>query len=253
MEFEENSMVKVADSNWLNIYTSLKENIIYFNLRPGEQINESAIASKFKISRTPVRTALAKLVLDGLVTVYPQKGSFVSKINLQMIHEYLFTRSSLEFAIMQIAMVDFPKEQLEKLEENLDLQKKALKKKNIHDILTLDSDMHKIIYEGCGYGSVWDSVKRINTDIDRLRYLKLITGLSNASDSSISAIMDWTRTMQDHNEYLTSIKKQKNNDLMKFVKFHVEGLLDDARILNTLYPDYFIFEETNAEKTMFYQ
>lgn len=253
MEIEENSTVKLVDSNWLNIYTSLKENIIYFNLRPGEQINESAIANRFKTSRTPVRTALAKLVLDGLVTVYPQKGSFVSKINLKMIREYLFTRSSLEFAIMQIAMVDFPKEQLEKLEENLEMQKKALKHKNIHDILTLDSDMHKIIYEGCGYGSVWDSVKRINTDIDRLRYLKLITGLSSASDSSISAIMDWATTLHDHHEYLKYINKQKSNDLMKFVKFHVEGLLEDARILNTLYPDYFIFEEANAEKAMFYQ
>ncbi|MGB4590416.1 MAG: GntR family transcriptional regulator [Clostridiaceae bacterium] len=253
MEFEENSTIKLADSNWLNIYTNLKENITYFNLRPGEQINESAIASKFKISRTPVRTALAKLVLDGLVTVYPQKGSIVSKINLKLIREYLFTRSSLELAVMQIAMVDFPNEQLVKLEENLELQKKALKHKNIHDILTLDSEMHKIIYAGCGYGSVWDSVKRINSDIDRLRYLKLVSGINGSSDSSISAIMDWTTTLQDHFEYLKYIKKQKTKDLMKFVKLHVEVLLEDARILSTLYPDYFIFEETGTEKTIFYQ
>jgi len=253
MEFEENSTIKSSDSNWYNTYTNLKENIIYFNLRPGEQINESAIANKFEISRTPVRTALAKLVLDGLVTVYPQKGSFVSKINLKLIREYLFTRSSLEYAVMQIAMTEFPKEQLEKLEENLNLQKKALKQKNIHDILTLDSDMHKIIYEGCGYGSVWDSVRRMNTDVDRLRYLKLVSGLNSASDSSISAIMDWTTTLQDHFEYLKFIKKQKTKDLMKFVKLHVEVLLEDARILSTLYPDYFIFEETGMENMMFYQ
>lgn len=253
MEFEENSTIKSQDSNWFNTYTNLKENIIYFNLRPGEQINESAIASKFKISRTPVRTALAKLVLDGLVTVYPQKGSFVSKINLKLIREYLFTRSSLEYAVMQIAMTDFPKDQLVKLEENLNLQKNALKQKDIHDILNLDSEMHKIIYEGCGYGSVWDSVKRMNTDVDRLRYLKLVSGLNSASDSSISAIMDWTTTLQDHFEYLKFIKKQKTNGLMKFVKLHVEVLLEDARILSTLYPDYFIFEETGTEKTMFYQ
>ena len=65
----------------------LREEIIGLRLQPGEAIPEKALCQRFGISRTPVREACLRLSFDNLVVVFPQRGTFVSKIRLQDVRE----------------------------------------------------------------------------------------------------------------------------------------------------------------------
>ncbi|MBU3181932.1 GntR family transcriptional regulator [Clostridium psychrophilum] len=73
-------------------------------------ISEIEILEKFNVSRTPVREAFARLSQEGLISVYPQKGTFVSLIDLLSVEEARFMREHLERAILRLACENFPKE-----------------------------------------------------------------------------------------------------------------------------------------------
>src|SRR5471030_2430341 len=83
------------DSTSRRIYNLLRQEIINLNLAPGLNISEKDISEKFKVSRTPVREAFVRLSKEGLLNIYPQKGSFVSLIDLSSVEEARFMREHL--------------------------------------------------------------------------------------------------------------------------------------------------------------
>ncbi len=69
------------------VYYRLRTDILELNLRPGDQLDEDQLASKYGVSRTPVREALRRLGTDGLVTLRPRRGAYVAEISLREIWE----------------------------------------------------------------------------------------------------------------------------------------------------------------------
>lgn len=69
------------------VYHRLRTDILELNLRPGDQLDEDQLASSYGVSRTPVREALRRLGADGLVTLRPHRGAYVSEISLREIWE----------------------------------------------------------------------------------------------------------------------------------------------------------------------
>ena len=71
------------------VYEQLKEQILHLELAPGTAISEIDTASKYHISRTPVRDVFKALEAEGLLEVKPHIGTFVSQIDLDMISDIL--------------------------------------------------------------------------------------------------------------------------------------------------------------------
>jgi DNA-binding GntR family transcriptional regulator len=69
------------------VYYRLRTDILELNLHPGDQLDEDQLASSYGVSRTPVREALRRLGADGLVTLRPHRGAYVSEISLREIWE----------------------------------------------------------------------------------------------------------------------------------------------------------------------
>src|SRR3954452_5329577 len=81
------------------IYDALRDAIVRVAVRPGQAISETEMAASFGVSRTPIREALIRLADDGLVDIYPQAGTFVSRIDLAAVREAQFVRQTLETAV----------------------------------------------------------------------------------------------------------------------------------------------------------
>jgi DNA-binding GntR family transcriptional regulator len=62
-------------------YAGIEEAIVTLRLKPGEILSEQMLSALVKIGRTPIREALQRLAIEGLVTVLPRKGILVSDIN----------------------------------------------------------------------------------------------------------------------------------------------------------------------------
>ena len=84
-------------------YRTIKDNVVSLDLEPGEMVSEQEIAGQLGISRTPVREALLELSKSGLIAIIPQRGSFISKIDYEIIEEVRFLRLIVEIAICELA------------------------------------------------------------------------------------------------------------------------------------------------------
>ena len=110
-----------TENNKQYIYRILKENIMNLVLPPGEAISEIEISEALNVSRTPVREAIVRLSEEKLIQVFPQKGSIVSKINLNLVEEAVFLRKICERQLFKMACEDEKSSSLVKeLEKNKD-------------------------------------------------------------------------------------------------------------------------------------
>ena len=78
------------------VLDEIRKRILTGGFRPGERINESEVAAKLGISRSPVREAFRVLEREGLITTLPRKGSFITEISPQDVEELFELREILE-------------------------------------------------------------------------------------------------------------------------------------------------------------
>ena len=84
-------------------HTLLQNAIIFSKLPPGQVLKERELCDILSISRTPIREALLRLQEDGLVEIFPQAGTYVSRISIEAVHESQFIRVALEMATVGYA------------------------------------------------------------------------------------------------------------------------------------------------------
>jgi DNA-binding GntR family transcriptional regulator len=98
------------------IYRSLRRSIIMGYRRPGERLSLKSLSESFGTSVTPVRDALQMLSQEGLVTIKPRSGYFVTRITLKQLRDLLELREILEVAAVERATSRVTEEQLEQLD-----------------------------------------------------------------------------------------------------------------------------------------
>jgi GntR family transcriptional regulator, rspAB operon transcriptional repressor len=86
------------------IYTELRRSIILGRRQPGERLDIAHIANWYHISVTPVRDALHMLNQEGLVTIKPRSGYYVTRITLKELNDMLELRKILELAAIEKAV-----------------------------------------------------------------------------------------------------------------------------------------------------
>jgi len=97
-------------------YVLLREEIITCTLRPGTEIGEQDLALRLTMSKTPVREALARLTLEGLVEAFPRRGYRITPVTLKDITDIFTVRKALECAAAELAAVRMSDDDLDALE-----------------------------------------------------------------------------------------------------------------------------------------
>ena len=85
------------------VFNTLREAILRGELKPGERLMEIQLANKLGVSRTPIREAIRKLELEGLVLMIPRKGAEVAQITEKSLRDVLEVRRALENLAVQSA------------------------------------------------------------------------------------------------------------------------------------------------------
>src|ERR1700716_1550016 len=83
------------------VFERLRELIISLGLPPGSPLSRVALAEQFGVSSTPIRDALMRLDEEGLVEVYPQHATVVSRIDIGLAQQAHFLRQALELEIVK--------------------------------------------------------------------------------------------------------------------------------------------------------
>ncbi len=129
------------------VYHRLRDEILNGAYQEMEELKEAAIASEMGVSRTPVREAFRQLELEGLLTIIPNKGAYVTGITVKDVKDIYAIRSLLEGLCARWATEHITKEQMEEMEENIYLSQYHAGKGHAEQLTELDNRFHEILYE----------------------------------------------------------------------------------------------------------
>ncbi|MBO8162107.1 MAG: GntR family transcriptional regulator [Brevibacillus sp.] len=210
-----------------HIYQELKKNIISLKLEPGLSISEKEISAMLNVSRTPVREAFVKLAQEELLEIYPQKGTFVSLIDLDHVEEARFIREHLERATVRVACEKISADSLLELETNLVMQQLCVNDKNYTKLFELDEEFHSTLAKGCGKERVWSVIQQTNLHLNRIRMLRLASNYN------------WDTILSQHREILNAIKERDPDKAEQVMKEHLTMVIAEQDELKKSYPNYF--------------
>ena len=128
------------------VFNTLRQAILRGELKPGERLMEIQLANKLGVSRTPIREAIRKLELEGLVLMIPRKGAEVAEITEKSLKDVLEIRRALEDLAVRLACEKITKEELKELKKAGDEFKKVLKSQDITEVAEADVRFHDVIY-----------------------------------------------------------------------------------------------------------
>ena len=128
------------------VFNTLRQAILRGELKPGERLMEVQLAKKLGVSRTPIREAIRKLELEGLVLMIPRRGAEVAEITEKSMRDVLEVRRALEVLAVSLSCERITKEQIEELKKAAEEFDRSLTSDDVTRTAEADVNFHDIIY-----------------------------------------------------------------------------------------------------------
>lgn len=128
------------------VFNTLRQAILRGELKPGERLMEIQLANKLGVSRTPIREAIRKLELEGLVLMIPRKGAEVAEITEKNMMDVLEVRKALEELAVRLACERIRNVQIEEMKVAAADFENTLKSGDVTKIAEADVKFHDIVY-----------------------------------------------------------------------------------------------------------
>ena len=128
------------------VFNTLRQAILTGELKPGERLMEIQLAQKLGVSRTPVREAIRKLELEGLVVMIPRKGAEVAKITVRDLKDALEVRMAIDSLSVKLACERLDENDKTEIKQACVAFREAVKSKNVQAIVEGDERFHNTIY-----------------------------------------------------------------------------------------------------------
>ena len=156
------------------VYEELKRQILKGEIAPGHRMMEVELADDMGVSRTPVREAIRKLELEGLVLMIPRKGAEVAEITEKNMQDVLEVRKALEELSVQLACERITPEQVEEMKMAAEDFRKVLKSGDVTKIAEADVKFHDIIFAATNNQRLITLLNNLREQMYRFRveYLK---------------------------------------------------------------------------------
>jgi DNA-binding GntR family transcriptional regulator len=155
------------------IYPLVRRMILTGVIKPGDVIDEKAIAAQLNVSRTPVREAVKKLSDENLVEVVAQSGTRAARIDRDEIAEAFLIRRALESESATQAATRMTQSHVDRLDDILMLHARALERKKYVEAIERDDDFHRYIAEISNLPRLWRAIEISKAQLDRCRHLML--------------------------------------------------------------------------------
>lgn len=193
------------------VFHTLRQAILRGELKPGERLMEIQLAGRLGVSRTPIREAIRKLELEGLVTMVPRKGAAVASITEKDLHDVLEVRCALEELAVELACRFITKEEIEQLKRALQEFIHSLTKKDITTIAEKDVAFHDVIFNATHN-------KRLIQLLNNLREQMYRYRLEYLKDSSSHAVL-----VKEHEAIIHNLEQRDIAAAKKNIKSHISN------------------------------
>ncbi|AWU97692.1 GntR family transcriptional regulator [Azospirillum ramasamyi] len=216
------------------VYRVLRQAIVTMQFHPGQALSEQEIADQLGVSRQPVREAFIKLSESGLLTIRPQRGTFVVKISVKQVLDARFVREAVETAVVRKACETITPAGLAELRENLKAQWDIADEPVPVRFLELDEAFHRTIAIGAECEYAWRIVEETKAQMDRVRYL------------SVPYATPIRRLISQHQAVLEAIAARDPVKAEAAMGMHLREILTSLPELEGKFPDLFTQEDGAA-------
>jgi DNA-binding GntR family transcriptional regulator len=209
------------------IYSDLRTELLSLERRPGEAISEAEIALSYGVSRTPVREAILKLSDEGLLEIFPQSGTIVSRIPMAALPEAIIIRKALEETTARLAAERATTSQIMVLHAILERQREAEAAGDSDAFHQADEAFHASIAEIAGHPGIWKLIQRVKVHVDRYRRLTL------PQTGRIAQVI------AEHEVILAAIEAHDGSGAEIAMDHHLESLLGSISATQSINPEFF--------------
>ncbi len=147
----------------------LRDAIVGAEMRLGETLSEEALSEALGVSRTPVREALARLQLQGLVTIVPKKGTFVFAPTEEDVSELCVFRYMLETQALRECMSKAREAALAAMKNGLAAMEAAQASGTRRDYARADTVFHEVFFQHCGNRYLGNAYRGVSGRVAALR------------------------------------------------------------------------------------
>jgi DNA-binding GntR family transcriptional regulator len=208
------------------VLEKLRDAILSLELAPGTVLARQELANHFGVSQTPVREALLRLSEEGLVDVFRQHATLVSRIDIAAARQAHFLRRSIELELVHQLAREAPPGLVEQMKATIAQQAALATAQRYGDFVGADRAFHRLMYEAGGVPDLWELVGRVSGHVDRLRRLHL------PSAGKTEAIL------RDHRAIVRAIDAKDPAAAQAALRKHLSGTLSAVDEICRQYPDY---------------
>jgi GntR family transcriptional regulator, rspAB operon transcriptional repressor len=206
----------------------LRQAILSMELKPGSPLSEKELTKIFGVSRTPVREALIRLADEKLVEIFPQSGTFVSRIPVAALPEAVIIRKALEGAALDKALLNADDAGISELERMIARQEAMAGLADQEEFHAADEGFHETLAFIGGFPGLWRVAQQAKVHIDRCRRLTL------PEPGRMSHVIS------EHKAILAALKDRDSKKARLALDQHLSAVLPDAEALMREHPTYFI-------------
>ncbi len=201
-------------------YDAIKEAILTFRFKPGENLVENDLARQLSISKTPVRDALSRLEKEGFIVKIPYKGYYITDISRQSVIDIFEIRAALEGLAVRLATPLLDKSDIQQAQELIAHHQTAAEADNITDASRLNRDFHDLLISRAGNERLSQILSNLEDHLQRYRTL------SNFQEGRL------TKSVDEHAEILDAIIHQQAEQAEQAIRAHILSVSEDLAAQN---------------------
>jgi GntR family transcriptional regulator, rspAB operon transcriptional repressor len=210
------------------VFDRLREAILALELAPGAVLARNELAAMFGVSQTPVRDALIKLSEEGLVDIFPQHATVVSRIDVAQALQAHFLRRAIELEVAGTLAARPGELLVAQLRAQIEVQSAVAAADDYGKFIAADREFHRLMYVAAGVPDLFDLVRQRSGHVDRLRRLHL------PSAGKAKAVV------RDHRRIVEAIAAGDAEQARERVREHLSGTLSQAERIRAEHPDYVV-------------
>lgn len=196
-------------------YEIILQAILSLELRPGDRLSVQRLGEQLGVSRTPVKDAFLRLEQEGLVSIIPQKGTFVSDITVKDAAEILESRVVVEGYAAGHAAQHLSSEELVQAEAILVRMKQAFTEGHLAESAEIGNEFHRLLLNKLNNSRLTGFIQQLDIQYTRIRhYLAELT--SRHSES-----------IDEHFDILVALKTGDADQASAAMRRHLSLVRDD--------------------------
>jgi DNA-binding GntR family transcriptional regulator len=208
------------------VFERLRGMIVALELPPGSPLSRAELASRFGVSSTPIRDALMRLEEEGLVDVFPQYATVVSRVDVRLAQQAHFLRQALELEIVRSLAIRRDQALTIELGATIARQQQYAKHGDFEKFMAADDEFHGQLYTAADKQDLWHLVRSRSGHIDRLRRMHLPSP-GKAQD-----------IVRHHRLIVKALDAGEPEEAQKHLRTHLSGTLSELSPIRSRYPEY---------------